>query len=153
MDVSYFACKIIKMVMLTFRFINARRRILQPMLDASNPEGAKTKKSKPQSRPAQRFWPESLANINPQVARQIGSGGAKALQRSASSPPVASSPEEGKPLNLETLVTPAAFVASAQNLQSVPVLTMDGSQQGQPVLLSNASSCKDVCMQLLITSV
>lgn len=30
------------------------------MLDASNPEGAKAKKSKIQSRPAQRFWPESL---------------------------------------------------------------------------------------------
>lgn len=42
------------------RFINARRRILQPMLDASNPEGPKAKKSKIQSRPAQRFWPENL---------------------------------------------------------------------------------------------
>ncbi|XP_067037572.1 homeobox protein PKNOX1-like [Acropora muricata] len=41
-------------------FINARRRILQPMLDASNPEGPKAKKSKIQSRPAQRFWPENL---------------------------------------------------------------------------------------------
>ena len=30
------------------------------MLDASNPEGPKAKKSKVQSRPAQRFWPESL---------------------------------------------------------------------------------------------
>ena len=42
------------------RFINARRRILQPMLDASNPEGPKAKKSKIQSRPAQRFWPDNL---------------------------------------------------------------------------------------------
>lgn len=41
-------------------FINARRRILQPMLDASNPEGPKAKKSKIQSRPAQRFWPDTL---------------------------------------------------------------------------------------------
>lgn len=30
------------------------------MLDASNPEGPKAKKSKIQSRPAQRFWPENL---------------------------------------------------------------------------------------------
>ncbi|XP_071958767.1 homeobox protein PKNOX2-like [Antedon mediterranea] len=45
-------------------FINARRRILQPMLDASNPEAAKVKKNKTQSRPSsQRFWPESLANF------------------------------------------------------------------------------------------
>lgn len=42
------------------RFINARRRILQPMLDASNPEGPKAKKSKIQSRPATRFWPDTL---------------------------------------------------------------------------------------------
>ncbi|XP_031568875.1 homeobox protein PKNOX2-like isoform X2 [Actinia tenebrosa] len=41
-------------------FINARRRILQPMLDAGNPDAHKAKKSKIQSRPAQRFWPESL---------------------------------------------------------------------------------------------
>lgn len=48
------------MSVILFRFINARRRILQPMLDASNPEGPKTKKSKIQTRPAQRFWPENL---------------------------------------------------------------------------------------------
>ncbi|KAJ8311829.1 hypothetical protein KUTeg_010614 [Tegillarca granosa] len=48
-------------------FINARRRILQPMLDASNPEQIKAKKSKPQNRPLQRFWPESIANIQPQI--------------------------------------------------------------------------------------
>ena len=34
------------------------------MLDASNPEGPKAKKSKPQqNRPVQRFWPENLANL------------------------------------------------------------------------------------------
>ncbi|GIX77004.1 hypothetical protein CDAR_539751 [Caerostris darwini] len=50
-------------------FINARRRILQPMLDASNPEtNHKSKKSKTQSnRPVQRFWPENIASIQPQV--------------------------------------------------------------------------------------
>ncbi|NWY65047.1 PKNX2 protein, partial [Erithacus rubecula] len=43
-------------------FINARRRILQPMLDASNPEPApKAKKIKSQHRPTQRFWPNSIA--------------------------------------------------------------------------------------------
>ncbi|VDH97915.1 Hypothetical predicted protein [Mytilus galloprovincialis] len=52
-------------------FINARRRILQPMLEASNPEQVKTKKSKPQTRPLQRFWPESLANLQPQIAPAI----------------------------------------------------------------------------------
>lgn len=44
------------------RFINARRRILQPMLDASNPDPApKAKKIKSQHRPTQRFWPNSIA--------------------------------------------------------------------------------------------
>lgn len=48
-------------------FINARRRILQPMLDASNPEQGKAKKPKTQHRPVQqRFWPDSIANIQPQ---------------------------------------------------------------------------------------
>ncbi|XP_061183972.1 homeobox protein PKNOX2-like isoform X1 [Saccostrea echinata] len=52
-------------------FINARRRILQPMLDASNPEPTKKAKSKPQNRPLQRFWPESIANIQPQLPTGI----------------------------------------------------------------------------------
>ncbi|CAL1547189.1 unnamed protein product [Lymnaea stagnalis] len=39
-------------------FINARRRILQPMLESSNPEKARAKKpSKPGNKPQQRFWP------------------------------------------------------------------------------------------------
>ena len=33
------------------------------MLDASNPE-QKVKKTKPQNRPVQRFWPENLANMH-----------------------------------------------------------------------------------------
>ena len=37
------------------------------MLDASNPSEAKAKKNKPnsQQRPVQRFWPESIANLQP----------------------------------------------------------------------------------------
>uniref|UniRef100_A0A673GD78 Homeobox protein PKNOX1-like n=1 Tax=Sinocyclocheilus rhinocerous TaxID=307959 RepID=A0A673GD78_9TELE len=42
-------------------FINARRRILQPMLDASSSDTPKNKKKTPQTRPLQRFWPNSLA--------------------------------------------------------------------------------------------
>lgn len=48
-------------------FINARRRILQPMLDASNPDQAKMKKNKLQNRPLQRFWPDNIANLRPQM--------------------------------------------------------------------------------------
>ncbi|XP_007233117.3 homeobox protein PKNOX1.1 isoform X1 [Astyanax mexicanus] len=43
-------------------FINARRRILQPMLDAKSTETPKTKKKTPQNRPLQRFWPDSIAS-------------------------------------------------------------------------------------------
>lgn len=46
-------------------FINARRRILQPMLDASSSETPKTKKKPPQNRPLQRFWPDSIAGGGP----------------------------------------------------------------------------------------
>ncbi|XP_067928380.1 homeobox protein PKNOX1-like isoform X2 [Watersipora subatra] len=39
-------------------FINARRRILQPMLDSgASPEQSKSRKCKAQARQAQRFWP------------------------------------------------------------------------------------------------
>lgn len=50
-------------------FINARRRILQPMLDAGNPEAAqKAKKAKVQSaRPVERFWPDALASLQPRT--------------------------------------------------------------------------------------
>ncbi|XP_065337871.1 homeobox protein PKNOX1-like isoform X2 [Cloeon dipterum] len=59
-------------------FINARRRILQPMLDASTPTDAavaphKSKKAKSGSgggskQAAQRFWPDSIASLQPQLA-------------------------------------------------------------------------------------
>ncbi|XP_060054772.1 homeobox protein PKNOX1 isoform X2 [Erinaceus europaeus] len=42
-------------------FINARRRILQPMLDSSCAEPPKAKKKTAQTRPVQRFWPDSIA--------------------------------------------------------------------------------------------
>ena len=64
------------------RFINARRRILQPMLDASNPGEAKAKKNKPnsQQRPVQRFWPESIANLQ-QRSEEGSDDGAEKMVR------------------------------------------------------------------------
>ncbi|XP_076304100.1 homeobox protein PKNOX2-like isoform X2 [Tachypleus tridentatus] len=63
-------------------FINARRRILQPMLDASNPDAShKAKKAKTQTcRQAQRFWPENIAALqgnisDPDTQQADGSGG------------------------------------------------------------------------------
>lgn len=51
------------------RFINGRRRILQPMLDSSSTSDAsKAKKNKGTSRSAQRFWPENIAKLNPTAA-------------------------------------------------------------------------------------
>ncbi|XP_042162950.1 homeobox protein PKNOX1 isoform X6 [Oncorhynchus tshawytscha] len=54
-------------------FINARRRILQPMLDASSSETAKTKKPLP-NRPLQRFWPDSIATGMTQQQVQMADG-------------------------------------------------------------------------------
>ena len=60
-----------------YRFINARRRILQPMLDASNPDAnsgiasnnaiIKSKKSKPQRNRSttDRFWQHSVTSSTP----------------------------------------------------------------------------------------
>ncbi|KAG8568236.1 hypothetical protein GDO81_013934 [Engystomops pustulosus] len=65
-------------------FINARRRILQPMLDASNPDPApKAKKIKSQHRPTQRFWPNSIAAG---VLQQQGSVNIDNLQSLSSDP-------------------------------------------------------------------
>ncbi|XP_064183845.1 homeobox protein PKNOX1.1 isoform X1 [Anguilla rostrata] len=55
-------------------FINARRRILQPMLDASSAETPKTKKKTPQNRPLQRFWPDSIASGVPQQQVTMADG-------------------------------------------------------------------------------
>uniref|UniRef100_A0A4W6E1S1 Pbx/knotted 1 homeobox 1.1 n=1 Tax=Lates calcarifer TaxID=8187 RepID=A0A4W6E1S1_LATCA len=52
-------------------FINARRRILQPMLDASSSETPKAKKKTPQNRPLQRFWPDSIASGRPPLDPQL----------------------------------------------------------------------------------
>ncbi|XP_066542508.1 homeobox protein PKNOX1.1 [Hoplias malabaricus] len=55
-------------------FINARRRILQPMLDGSSTETPKTKKKTPQSRPLQRFWPNSIASTVSQQQLAMADG-------------------------------------------------------------------------------
>lgn len=54
--------KVLSLSTSMLRFINARRRILQPMLDSSCSETPKTKKKTAQNRPVQRFWPDSIAS-------------------------------------------------------------------------------------------
>jgi hypothetical protein len=58
-------------------FINARRRILQPMLDASSEPGSKPTAHKKSSKSSassgstsskQRFWPDNLATLHAQHA-------------------------------------------------------------------------------------
>jgi len=50
------------------RFINGRRRILQPMLDSAGaaPVDTKPKANKGSSKSAQRFWPENIASLQVQ---------------------------------------------------------------------------------------
>ncbi|XP_066999873.2 homeobox protein PKNOX2 [Anabrus simplex] len=74
-------------------FINARRRILQPMLDASNPasgdgqpgtgnnmhKSSSSKKAKSSGngnskQAAQRFWPENIASLQPQLGLNESNG-------------------------------------------------------------------------------
>ncbi|KAJ8246712.1 hypothetical protein GJAV_G00254560 [Gymnothorax javanicus] len=55
-------------------FINARRRILQPMLDASLPETHRAKKKTPPNRPFQRFWPDSISAATPQQQLSMSDG-------------------------------------------------------------------------------
>lgn len=76
-------------------FINARRRILQPMLDASNPEAAKAKKQKTTNRPStQRFWPQSLANLGQTTTTtQTTAGIAKTTESDSGSRSAQLSPE------------------------------------------------------------
>ncbi|XP_055338760.1 homeobox protein PKNOX2-like isoform X2 [Paramacrobiotus metropolitanus] len=57
-------------------FINARRRILQPMLDSSNPVGHRPKKGM-QSRPVDPFWSESAAQAHSSSATSENGSGAE----------------------------------------------------------------------------
>ncbi|KAJ9585316.1 hypothetical protein L9F63_002901 [Diploptera punctata] len=91
-------------------FINARRRILQPMLDASNPasndqtgsgnsmhgKSSNTKKVKNSGngnskQAAQRFWPENIASLQPQLNVSAESNGATHTDSSLISSTVLSS--------------------------------------------------------------
>lgn len=93
-------------------FINARRRILQPMLDASNPSGGEgqagtgnglgksssSKKNKGSgngsNKPAaQRFWPENIASLQPQLVLGAESNGASHTDSSMMSSGALSSEE------------------------------------------------------------
>ncbi|XP_052005010.1 homeobox protein PKNOX1.1 [Xyrauchen texanus] len=56
-------------------FINARRRILQPMMDASTTETPKTKKKTPPSRPLHRFWSDTVASSGTQEQLTMQGGG------------------------------------------------------------------------------
>lgn len=85
-------------------FINARRRILQPMLDASNPENSqqKAKKAKVQTvRPVERFWPDAIASLQPRAASSHNGMAAVAAAAAASSSP-GGTPQQGRPSTSNT---------------------------------------------------
>ncbi|XP_036990090.2 homeobox protein PKNOX2 [Artibeus jamaicensis] len=96
-------------------FINARRRILQPMLDASNPDPApKAKKIKSQHRPTQRFWPNSIA--------------AGVLQQQGSAP--GTSPDGSISLdNLQSLSSDNATMAMQQAMMAAHEDSLDGTEE------------------------
>lgn len=106
-----------------YRFINARRRILQPMLESSNPETAfKSKKAKPnQARLAPRFWPESLVQT-------IQGGTTSAVQFPQQTVHIISNDiKDGMPIavvsNNNPLVSTGIPIQCVQS-EKLPVLTM-----------------------------
>ncbi|EAW67631.1 PBX/knotted 1 homeobox 2, isoform CRA_a [Homo sapiens] len=96
-------------------FINARRRILQPMLDASNPDPApKAKKIKSQHRPTQRFWPNSIA--------------AGVLQQQGGAP--GTNPDGSINLdNLQSLSSDSATMAMQQAMMAAHDDSLDGTEE------------------------
>ncbi|XP_029813273.1 homeobox protein PKNOX2 isoform X1 [Suricata suricatta] len=96
-------------------FINARRRILQPMLDASNPDPApKAKKIKSQHRPTQRFWPNSIA--------------AGVLQQQGGAP--GTNPDGSINLdNLQSLSSDNATMAMQQAMMAAHEDSLDGTEE------------------------
>uniref|UniRef100_A0A4X1VGF1 PBX/knotted 1 homeobox 2 n=4 Tax=Laurasiatheria TaxID=314145 RepID=A0A4X1VGF1_PIG len=96
-------------------FINARRRILQPMLDASNPDPApKAKKIKSQHRPTQRFWPNSIA--------------AGVLQQQGGAP--GTNPDGSLNLdNLQSLSSDNATMAMQQAMMAAHDDSLDGTEE------------------------
>ncbi|KAF7242174.1 Homeobox protein PKNOX2, partial [Varanus komodoensis] len=95
-------------------FINARRRILQPMLDASNPDPApKAKKIKSQHRPTQRFWPNSIA--------------AGVLQQQGGNP--GANPDGSINMdNLQSLSSDNATIAMQQAMMAAHDDSLDGTE-------------------------
>lgn len=110
-------------------FINARRRILQPMLDASNPDGSKAKKPKNQSRPVQRFWPENIATLQQQVhqlSKTSTEGGGDDV---TSSPNLSETEGLGEPAQQQVMLSEQATVTLAPQPIVLPpgvTLTADG---------------------------
>ncbi|EPY88765.1 homeobox protein PKNOX2 isoform 1 [Camelus ferus] len=98
-------------------FINARRRILQPMLDASNPDPApKAKKIKSQHRPTQRFWPNSIA--------------AGVLQQQGGAP--GTNPDGSINLdNLQSLSSDNATMAMQQAMMAAHDDSLDGTEEDE----------------------
>ena len=155
-----------------YRFINARRRILQPMLDASNPEGPKAKKSKIQSRPAQRFWPENLVpsqfNTIPiapaPVTVQAVMQGAVQMQQVPPGTAVAVAPGTALPTTITipnvqgTTVIPGTVTLQQQQQQTgtpstVVVVTLPPSGSHISTVTAAESSSVDTTRQTIIAPV
>lgn len=95
-------------------FINARRRILQPMLDAGNPEQAKAKKAKPQSKPPQRFWP--FAGNNTQNATTASGFSTETV---TTSPPSTTNLSSLSSINQTIVLPPGAFLTTDGQIVSL----------------------------------
>ncbi|ELU05786.1 hypothetical protein CAPTEDRAFT_221385, partial [Capitella teleta] len=119
-------------------FINARRRILQPMLDASLPEGSKPKKNKQQSRPPQRFWPDNLANLqSPDGHASSQSSSSPNSQGNFSGDDDSDSVDVPTPQDI--FLPPGVTVTSDCKIIPTPTLNFIGASDGMPPSMSASS--------------
>ncbi|PVD27058.1 hypothetical protein C0Q70_12208 [Pomacea canaliculata] len=120
-------------------FINARRRILQPMLDSGTGDANRTKKSKPSTRPQQRFWPEAIANITPQLPPHLQQA---KIPSPTSSPPL-SSPNDSVSVTMgqagHLVMTANGQLVAAGNGVPLSLAALPGIMLGQPTLSAAAS--------------
>ncbi|XP_070183581.1 homeobox protein PKNOX2-like [Littorina saxatilis] len=131
-------------------FINARRRILQPMLDNGASSESKAKKNKPVTRPTQKFWPQEIANIQPQLPAHLQqkvtspSSSAAAAAASALVTAVVTAngqilrADEGTALSLASL--PQNLILASQSPPSVAMVTSPGDHTVEDSLILSFNS-------------
>ncbi|XP_065056241.1 homeobox protein PKNOX1-like isoform X1 [Rhopilema esculentum] len=138
-------------------FINARRRILQPMLDSSTSYASlsRAKKIKPQKVPAQRAWPESIGVYTPYHSadgiQYHTTGGALPAGYTVVSPGIA--PQGQLIVNVGTPANTHQSLAIGSQVQFVQVSTVPTVVQALPAGLIQVTPSGQVTTTSAITAI